>query len=204
MTSRLPKKSMTAAEFAAFQRKAMRDDREHLARVKEQDAEVERAAKAKADAERPVVDDLRAAGVKVRTLYGELPERTLSKALPVLVEHLERDGYPDDILSVIGNHLSVRAAVMYWHRLMQVYLNSSSEAQEKAAAYALAGSATKDHYDQLVHLLGLEERGESRIAFLGPIRTLGRERGWEVIESVRDHPLLGTEASAMLRKRKSR
>jgi len=44
------------------------------------------------------------------------------EALPVLIDHLERGGYPDRVMDSLARALAVKPAVSYWDRLKARYL----------------------------------------------------------------------------------
>lgn len=54
----------------------------------------------------------------------------------------------------------------------------------------------------LVRFLSVEERGQSRIYFIRPILSVGRDRGRAVVEALRTDPVFGKEATALLKKRR--
>jgi hypothetical protein len=150
-------------------------------------------------AEQPLTDDLHAAGIDVKSVWRlkwPYPE-----ALPVLVKHLERGGYPEVTMSRIGNALAVKPAVAYWDRLRACYLAADDPDQANAAAIALSECATSAQLDDLIGFLDLEERGQSRIFFLRPIRRLGRKKVQGLLESLQSDPVLGAEATAILKGR---
>lgn len=68
-------------------------------------------------------------------------------------------------------------------------------------AVALGHSASKKHFDELAELLRDDNRGNIRVMFIPPIIRIGRERGWEVIESLADDPDVGREACRYLHRR---
>jgi hypothetical protein len=55
-------------------------------------------------------------------------------------------------------------------------------------------------FDELVALLDVPERGNSRIYFLRPIKQLGGEKGKELLKSLQRDPTFGREAKALLGK----
>lgn len=150
-------------------------------------------------AEQSLTEDLRAAGLDVGSVWDLGRHRVwpYPQALPVLVDHLERGGYPDLTTDRIGQALAIKEAVAYWDRLKDLYQGAPSEAQAEAAAIAMSRCATPAQLEDLIGLLDLEERGGSRIFFLRPVRRLGRERGRAIIEGLRNDPVLGTEATAI-------
>ena len=142
------------------------------------------------EAEQPVVADLRAAGARVDSVWDLVnTSNPYPQALPVLLEHLKRGGYPDRVMESLGRALAVKPSVVYWAALRRQYLQASTPGEETGLAVALAACATADQFDDLVALLREESRGDSRILFLRPIRRLRRQRGLEIIESLVDDPL---------------
>ena len=156
-----------------------------------------------ARAERPLTDALRATGLDVDSVW-DLSRHGVwpyPQAVPVLLEHLERGGYPEVTIEAIGNALAIKETVVHWDRLSAFYRVAPSEAQANAAAIALSGCATSSRLGDMIEFLDLEDRGESRIFFLRPIRRLGRERGRAIVENLREHPVLGAEATAISKER---
>lgn len=70
-------------------------------------------------------------------------------------------------------------------------------------AVALPACATTVQLGDLIALLDVEERGESRIYFVRPINRLGGERDRELLESLCDDPSFGPEATAALEGRRN-
>ena len=172
-------------------------------------AEFDRGLKERSEvlrrAEQPIVRALRDAGYDVSSVWDLLSAaEPYPEALPVLLEHLQRGGYPDRVMESLGRAVAVRSSSFAWQTLRELYLRANGRGEEEGLALALSVSATKEHLDALIELLGEEPRGESRIHFLRPIKRLGGERGLRVIESLLDHPLLGKEAAACLRKARAR
>jgi hypothetical protein len=174
--------------------------------VRDRDArEAERQERARRlrEAEQPVVADLRSAGVQVDSVWDLVnTSEPYPAALPVLMEHLERGGYPERVMESLGRALAVKPSVMFWERLKARWLNARDSGEEDGTAVALAACATKKQLDDLIEFLSIEERGESRLFFLRSIVRVGGDRGYEVLESVRDDPVLGQAATARLKRRR--
>lgn len=152
-------------------------------------------------AEQPIVADLRDAGVVVESVWNLVnTSEPYPKALPVLLSHLERGGYPERVMESLGRALAVKPSVVYWDRLRARYLSARSPGEEDGVAVALAASATRAQVDDLVAFLEVAERGDSRIYFLRPIKRLGGERGKELLKSLQSDPTFGREAKALLGK----
>jgi hypothetical protein len=158
----------------------------------------ERAAVLRA-AEQPIVADLRGIGVQVDSVWDLVnTSEPYPTALPVLMEHLERGGYPDRVMESLGRALAVRPAVAYWQRLKKLYQSPRSSAEEDGVAVALAACATQAQLDDLIGFLSLSQRGESRIYFIRPILSVGGDRGRKIVHSLRSDPTFGKEARALL------
>ena len=200
MTS--PKKrqgAMAATEFMA----QLEKDKEYQRKRAAFDAELEVRDSVLRAAEQPIVADLRQAGVQVDSVWDLVnTAEPYPAALPVLIEHLERGGYPDRVMESLGRALAVKPAVAFWDRLKALYLAPRSPGEEDGTAVALAACATDAHLDDLIEFLSVEQRGPSRIYFIRPILNVGRARGREVVESLRTDPVFGKEATALMSQRR--
>ena len=197
-----PKGGMTAAELMALMEEMRRTDPAY--RAQEEAVEAERQARLQAlrEAEQPIVEDLRHAGLDVKSVW-DLVNTSVPypEALPVLLDHLQRGGYPDRVMESIGRASAVQPASFAWEVFRGLYLVATGRGEEEGLAVALAASATADHLDGLVALLHEESRSDTRIHFLRAIKRVGGDQGREVLESLRDHPLFGLEARALLKSR---
>ena len=194
---------ITAGELIAELEERRRTDPVYRAQLEAVEAEREKRVRALRAAEEPIVKDLRDAGYDVNSVWdlGNKPV-PYPAAFPVLLEHLRRGGYPDRVMESLGQALAVRAMAPEWEVIKALYLGARSPGEETGLAVALAGSATRDHLDELVALLREESRGATRIYFLRPIKRLGGDRGRALLESLVDDPLFGREARALLKTRR--
>lgn len=192
-----------SAEDAAKVREELFRDPEYRRMFDAVEAAREERARMLAEAEAPIVRDLRAAGFRVDSVWdlGNTGE-PYREALPVLMDHLERGGYPDRVMESLGQMLAVKPSVVYWDRLKARYLDPRGSGEEEGAAIALAAAATKRQLPDLIGFVEDEQRGDVRIYFLRPIKRLGGEEGLQLLERLRDDPVLGREATALLRKRR--
>lgn len=154
-------------------------------------------------AEQPIVRDLRGAGVNVSSVWDLVnTSEPYPDALPVLLSHLERGGYPDRVMESLGCALAVKPSIAHWDTLRELYLTAQGHGAEEGLAVALAASATPECLDALIALLGEESRGSTRIHFLRPILRVGGRPGREVVESLRGDPFYGREANELLKRRR--
>lgn len=166
------------------------------------DAGLQERASALGVAEQPIVADLRDAGVQVDSVWDLVnTSEPYPAALPVLMGHLERGGYPDRVMESLGRALAVKPSVAFWDRLKALYLAPRGAGEQEGAAVALAASATAAQLGDLIGFLSLEERGQSRIYFVRPILAVGGDRGRQLVKSLRSDPVFGKEATALLSRR---
>lgn len=192
---------ITATELMA----QLANDPEYQRRFREAEALRQERARLLGAAEQPIIRDLRDVGIIVDSLWDLVnPPELCPEALPVLMEHLERGGYPERIMERLGRALAVKPSVTYWTRLRQRFLESRDAGEETGAAVALAACAGKDQVDDLISLLSVEAKGDNRLFFVRPILRLGGDRGRDLVESLRDDPVFGKEATALLARRKPR
>ncbi len=117
----------------------------------------------------------------------------------MLLKHLRQGGYPDRVMESIARALAVRPAAFAWEMFRDLYLEAKGRGEVEGLAVALAASATNNHLDGLIKLLDEGGRGDTRIHFLRAIKRVGGKRGREVLRSLRDNPLYGAEARALLK-----
>lgn len=174
-------------------------DPDYRTRVEVAEAEREERSRLLREAERPIVEDLNGVGESVSSVWDLVnTSAPYPAALPILLAHLERGGYPDRVMESLGRALAVKPAVAWWDDLKRLYLSARGPGEADGTAVALAACATRAQLDDLIAFLDVAEGGESRIYFVRPIKRLGGERGRELLESLRDDPILGREATAAL------
>jgi len=195
----------TAAEVMAELERRKREDPAY--RVESERAESERAERIRLlrIAEQPVVEDLRAIGLVLDTVWDlyKIPD-SRPKAIPVLLRHIALD-YPDRVLEGIGQGLDHRSARGWWSNLRELMFSTDRDIVRDRVAAALSACATREQYDDLLAFMRDTSLGSCRIYFLRPINRIGNRisagQGRAVIETVADDHVLGKEATAILRGR---
>ncbi len=178
----------------------LQNDPEYQRKMQAAEAERQIRAQQLSLAEQPIVADLREAAVKVDSVWDlGNTAKPYPAALPVLMEHMERGGYPDRVMESLGTLLAVKPSVVFWDRLKALYLAPRGAGEENGAAEALAACATAAQLDDLIGFLSLSERGQSRIYFIRPILKVGGKRGREIVQSLKSDPTFGKEARALLK-----
>lgn len=193
--------SITAEELM----NQLNSDPEYLARVAKADAERRERRERLRQAEQPLVDDLRTAGIDVKSawyLY-EVPNRG-EDAYPILLNHLRRD-YPDRILNGIARAFTKDVARRHWRELLDLYLHEDREEARDGLAATLSGCAARAQYEDLLAILKNDSLGSTRIYFLRPVNRIGNRispgAGRAVIAGLADDPVLGIESKRILQGR---
>ena len=191
---------MTATELMALKEEMRRDDPVYRAQAAAVEAERRERVEGLREAEQPIVQDLQSAGVEITSVW-DLVNTSVPypDALPVLLDHLQRGGYPDKVMESLGRSLAVRPASFAWEVMRELYLSARGPGEEEGLAVALAASATADHLDALVALVHERSRGDSRIHLLRAVKRVGGRRGRGTLDSLKADPLLGPEARALLK-----
>lgn len=196
MTSRArPDGEITAADLMA----QLVQDKEFQAAAAAREAELQQRVAAYRVAEQPIVADLHAVDIDVESVWDLVnTSKPYPDALPVLLSHLERGGYPDRVMEGLARALAVKPAAAMWERLRALYEEAVGPDEREGLATALAASASAARVDDLVDLVREERYGESRVHFVGAILQVGGTRGRAVVEGLRTDPALGAEAAAVL------
>lgn len=197
--SRGPK---TATEVMAEKERRLRDDPAYRAEVERIEAERDAQVVAARAAERPVLEDLAAAGIELDTVWHLYQHPEWARmAIPILLDHLTRD-YPDRVLMAIGQGLDQKASREWWGELRRLYLRTSRDVVRDRLAAAMSGCAMREHYEDLLAFLDDSQLGESRVYFVRAVNRIGNRmspgRGRTAIASYAGDPALGQEVSAVL------
>lgn len=188
---------MRADEFMAqlandeeYQRRKSEVDAEHAARSAERGRRLE-----------PFTKDLVAAGIDETYDPSTGARSGHLRILDIALRHLGRDGYDDFSRGEIARHLEVKSAGERWDQIVFHYRRATGELEREALASALAACARSSNVDELMELVQDASLGESRILLLRPINRLRRSDGKAFVARLVDDPVLGTEATAIMRGR---
>ena len=180
----------------------MRDDPEYRARVEQATTERAERTRLKREAERPVLEELRASGIETDTLWNlyKTPDAQHAAA-PILMRQLA--GHPpDSTIEAITAALSPENARTWWPDLADLYVSTPSAVMQDRVASLLSQAATRVHLDQLLGFVENESLGPSRIYHLRPINRIGNRKspgaGRAVVARFANDPVLGKEAAAIL------
>jgi hypothetical protein len=190
---------ITAAEAIALRDEMLRTDPEYRARVQHANAERNKRVQALREAEAPIVVELQLVGCNVKSVWDLVnTSDPYPAALPVLMSHLEKGGYPGPVMESLGRALAVKPASAWWDRLKELYVECEEGDEKEGLAVALAGAAAPEHLDDLIGLVYDAGQGSTRIYFLRSIRRLSGQAARELLEPLRSDPILGAEARRLV------
>ena len=121
-------------------------------------------------------------------------------AVPVLVEHLQDDSYPDRVREGIARSLSFRKAAPAWPAIVELYRSTAPTLRPPTGTGGGdgAGAVTDETVDELVAEAHREEHGESRLLLLLGLERLRMPKARKALEGLADHPELGDSATKKL------
>lgn len=157
-----------------------------------------------AEKEAPVVAALAEIGVEVRSVWDLVNRKDddYADSVPVLVEHLQDESYPDRVREGIARSLSFRKAAPAWPAIVESYRSTTDSVDlQQGLAVAMAGTVTDATVDELVAEAHREEHGESRLILLLGLKRLRTRKATEALEGLLDDPDLGENAAKQLGER---
>lgn len=181
-------------------------DPEWRAAEAEREARLAEQEKAYAEAEAPLRAALAGAGLEVESVW-DLVNRDddgYADVVPVLVEHLQGESYPDRVREGIARSLSFRKAAPAWPVIVGLYRSTTDSFDlQQGLAAAMAGTVTEETVDELVAEARRPEHGESRLLLLLGLRRLRTPAARQALEGLLDDPDLGDNAAKHLKGRRS-
>lgn len=181
-------------------------DPEWRATEAEKEARLAEQEKAYAEAEAPLRAALSEAGLEVESVW-DLVNRDddgYADVVPVLVEHLQDESYPDRVREGIARSLSFRKAAPAWPVIVGLYRSTTDSFDlQEGLAVAMAGTVTDETVDELVAEARRPEHGESRLLLLLGLRRLRTPAARQALEGLLDDPDLGDNAAKHLKGRRS-
>ncbi|MEA3135051.1 MAG: hypothetical protein QOG17_2897 [Gammaproteobacteria bacterium] len=190
------KQKTTAAELMA----RLNADRDYVARKKERDEAVQRKAEEYARAEAPVVEELRAAGVQVSSVWDLVnATNTYPQSLPILLKHLQRE-YPDAVRDGIARALAVPSAKFAWPLVVKLYRQEHGNRTKQGLAVALSNIADDEVIGELIDLASESQLGTSRVLLLDALRRSRLPIAHKALMDFGTDPLLQNEAQQILRR----
>jgi hypothetical protein len=191
----------TAAEVMAERERRLLTDPEYAAQVRAMEHERATRADALREAEQPLLEDLRAVGVSVDSVWTLRTEQRRDSAVAtVLLRHLHRP-YPDRVREGLARALTAPAA---WDHLVRAYREANPQRDRSfmdGLAATLSQIADRSRRDELLGLLHDRSRGSSRVHLLRAVTRLRLPDRWLLVEACTADPDLRREAEHMLHQR---
>ena len=151
-------------------------------------------------AENPLVEELRAAGFAVNSVWDLVNSApTYVGALPILFAHLQRP-YPVPIREGIGRALGIPEARVGWELLTRLFREEGERQVKDGLAIALAGAADDTVIDELIDLALETDHGPSRIFLLTALERSRDPRARATLAALAEDPDLTKEVKIILRR----
>jgi hypothetical protein len=191
------KKAQTAAEFLA----ELEADPAYRKMREKQEADLRAFDEKLRIAEAPLIEDLKAVGVNVGSVWDLVNTRaSYSAAVPVLLQHFERDYLPE-VREGIARSLAVSEASWAWDILFEFFNREPVGGLRNvkwALACALSGAATEEVVGRIIGLVLDKSIGENRLVLLSALAKSKNAQGREVLEQLRQDPQLSREIRFLL------
>jgi hypothetical protein len=151
-------------------------------------------------AERPLVEELRAAGFDVSSAW--FLDREDPGALPILLEHIKRD-YPDRIRDGIAGSLAVRSKrTELWPKVVALYKSEPDGTETKyGLASTLADLADGSTLDEVLALTDDPSNGASRGMLLAAVSRSRQPRALEALQRYVHDPEIAPQAKHLLKQK---
>jgi hypothetical protein len=182
----------------------LKNDPEYQERIRIMDeARLAKVARLQA-AERPLVDELRSAGIQVDSIDDLVnTAKPYPRALPILLENL-RKPYPNGVREGILRAMAVKDAKFAWEPLKRMYRNEPDSGTKDGFAIALSGIADSGLLDDVIALIKDRGNGPSRLFFTRVLSRSRDPRALEALVELKDDPDLEKEIKGILKRKKSR
>jgi hypothetical protein len=145
-------------------------------------------------AEAPIVDDLAACGVSVRSVWDLVNTRDrYPAATPVLLDHLSRP-YRVEIREGIARALGVREArASAWGRVLELLDQEPDRRVRDGLFVAIAGMAGPSDILEIINLVSQRALGPSRVFLIRNLMRSKRAEARATLISLKDDPDLKEE-----------
>jgi HEAT repeat protein len=196
-------RKITAAELMA----ELRGDPEFVAQRERKEQERQKRGKEFDRAAAPLVNALRDAGVRVKSVWDLIPAHSyvepgpapFPQALPVLLEHLSGP-YPEAVREGIARALGSPDAKFAWPVLLQHYRAEQSKRVKDGLAVAIAAVSDDELIGDVILLVRDTDHGPSRLLLLDALRRSRDPRAYQALRDLAADPVLEEEIRAILRR----
>ena len=101
-------------------------------------------------------------------------------------------------------NIGTKPRPLHWDRVVAVYRTGVDQDVSGALAGMMAKAARKAQLPDLMEMVQDSSLPDTRLMFIGKVLRLGGEPGLALIESLKDDPDVGLEATARLKMRRRR
>lgn len=154
-------------------------------------------------AAQPIVEALGAVGTNVSVVAELLDGRKLDPLIiPVLLEHVKRAEYPDQIREMLLRALGSPIARPYWSELVGLLERNTAQLSADiryVAAVAIDGAANDSLIEDVLRLAKNRDLGPDRAPLLFTLMRSKDPRARMLLLELRDDPLIGKEVKKMRR-----
>ena len=201
MAAKRKDSSMTAAELIA----QLKRDPEHVAQTAQQEQERQERAREWREAEVPLVEELRMAGVEVSSAW-DLVNMTepYPRAVPILLRHLTRD-YPDRVREGIARALAVPEARSGWRTLLAEFERSEDATALGAKwgiACALSVAGDDSVIEDAIRLVKDRKHGRNRVPILDVLARSSLREARDALQKLTADSEIGKDAANLINGRK--
>lgn len=180
-------KHRTAAELLA----ELEKDPAFIQQRLEREAALKSKEEEYARAEAPLVEDLRAAGTHVSSVWDLVnTKKPYPKLLPVLFKHLDRL-YPERVREGIARALAVPEARSLWHEIVSRYLaeaDNTPHGIKWALHLIIAAAADVTVLDTLIRLVCDRRHGRNRALFVDALARIDDPRARAALAELASDP----------------
>jgi hypothetical protein len=179
----------------------LQQDPAYQERRRRRDWELQQKEQEYARAEKPLVEELRAAGADVTSAWDLVNSKVpySDKLLPILAEHLQRP-YPAAVRDGIARALAVPGARFAWNVLISLYREERENRVKQGLAVAIPNIADQALIPQVINLVRNPQNGESRVLLLFALKRWYRDpRAFAALEEFASEPFLKKQAQIVLR-----
>jgi hypothetical protein len=191
---------MDAAETWEEAEAIMHSDPNWIAMSAEMDEKRDRLRAERTRAEKPLVDDLHAAGIDVDSAWSL--SREDSGAVPILLDHIARD-YPDEVRDGIARALAVKSMrTELWPKIVVLYKGEPVGTDTKhGLASVLSNLVDRSTIDELIELLDNPVHGAGRTLLIPGVSQSRQPQALEALHRHVDDPDIGVGIKEALEKK---
>lgn len=189
-------KNKTAAELLA----ELEKDPAYRQRQAEEARATEQRRRFRLEAERPIVQELRGAGLPLQSVWDLVQRReSYQPAIPILVKHLQQS-YPSKVREGMARALATpQLTDTEWHLIMTLFRNEDDSEVKWALACALKVNANEQHREDLLEMLLNPRHGKSRSVLAEALYRFRSPEVDQAFEGLRNDPEVGESIRQLLR-----